>query len=81
MEELWSSVLSSITRFEYLIARKKFLKLMTLLKLEKGEADRFRQTHIKPHEKLIRTMLHKCNEIDEAYKGNSHNGSTFLQLA
>jgi hypothetical protein len=68
MEEALTSVLKAITRFEYLIAKKEYEKLLNLMKMDRGEGDRFRQDQLKPHEKLIKTMLHKCDDINLAFE-------------
>lgn len=69
MEGTLHTVLEAISRFEYLIARKEYEKLISLMKLDDAEGERFRQCQLKRHDKLIKNMLHKCDEIDIAIEG------------
>jgi hypothetical protein len=69
MEAGLTEVLNAIARFEYLIAKREYEKLVSMMELEGQDGDRFRLSRLKPHEKLIVSMLHKCAEIDLAYEG------------
>jgi hypothetical protein len=70
MEESLTLVLDYIARFEYLRAKKEHEALLNLMNIDKVVGERFRLNQMKPHEKLIKTMLHKCEEIDLAFEGN-----------
>lgn len=69
MEGALTSVLEAISRFEYLIAKKEYDKLQDLIRNDTFNGERFRRSQVKPHEKALRAMLHKCDEIDLAFKG------------
>lgn len=70
MDEALTALLEATSRFEYLIAKKEYKKLVNLMTLNIEEGDIFRRCQLKPHEKLIKNMLHKCDEIDLAVEGD-----------
>ena len=70
MEDILIRILNAIARFEYLIAKREYGNLLDLIKTDKVAGDRFLQNHMKPHQKTIKNMLHKCDEINLAFEGH-----------
>ena len=69
MEETLTLLLAHNARFEYLLAKKEYDKLLDMMAQDREAGERFRHDHLGPRERLLKTMLHKCDEINLAFEG------------